>query len=51
MKSPVNSLPFESKRSIIIDEGKTHFDSMAHICRHEKAGSAPDDIGGKLIIN
>ena len=42
--TPVNSLPYESKKFIIINECRTYFDSMAFLCWHEKASIALEYI-------
>lgn len=42
--SPANSLPYKSKKFIIINESRTYFDSMAYLCWHEKAGLALENI-------
>lgn len=42
--SPANSLPYESKKFIIINESRTYFDSMAYLYWHEKASLALEDI-------
>ena len=41
---PANSLPYESKKFIIINESRTYFDSMAYLCWHEKVGLALENI-------
>ena len=42
--SPVNSLSYESKKFIIINESRTYFDSKAYLCWHEKASLALENI-------
>jgi NAD-dependent deacetylase len=42
--SPVNSLPYESKKFIIINNQRTYFDNMAYISWHEKASLALENI-------
>jgi NAD-dependent deacetylase len=49
--SPVNSLPYESKKFIIINKKRTYFDNAAYICWHEKASLALENIYRELKIN
>ena len=39
-----NSLPYLSKKFVIINEEATYFDSMAKVCMHEKTGAALEQI-------
>lgn len=48
--SPVNSLPYESKKFIIINNQRTYFDNMAYIYWHEKASVALDNIYRELYL-